>query len=102
MTSCSKRSWTWMSIIILSSRKNLRAAILVGVFFVILPVLFFNASLGQEAAGRFVKLRREMVDRDLRGRGIKDPRVLAAMETVPRHRFVPESLQSSAYEDRPL
>jgi protein-L-isoaspartate(D-aspartate) O-methyltransferase len=43
-----------------------------------------------------------MVERDLRGRGIKDARVLAAMNSVPRHLFVPETLQSAAYEDRPL
>ena len=43
-----------------------------------------------------------MVERDLRGRGIRDPRVLAAIESVPRHRFVPDHLRSSAYDDRPL
>ena len=31
-----------------------------------------------------------MIDRDLRGRGIKNERVLAAMDTLPRHLFVPE------------
>lgn len=43
-----------------------------------------------------------MIERDLRGRGIKDRRVLAAMDAVPRHLFVPEALRASAYEDRPL
>lgn len=43
-----------------------------------------------------------MVDRDLRRRGIKDERVLAAMGTIPRHLFVPERQRGSAYEDRPL
>ena len=43
-----------------------------------------------------------MIDRDLRGRGIKDARVLAAMASIPRHRFVPENLRPAAYEDRPL
>jgi protein-L-isoaspartate(D-aspartate) O-methyltransferase len=33
---------------------------------------------------------------------IDDERVLDAMGTVPRHAFVPESQQASAYEDRPL
>lgn len=46
--------------------------------------------------------RRVMIDRDLRGRGIKDPRVLAAMDAVPRHRFVPENVRAQAYDDRPL
>ena len=43
-----------------------------------------------------------MVDRDLRGRGIKDARVLGVMDSIPRHLFVPEKLRSFAYEDRPL
>jgi protein-L-isoaspartate(D-aspartate) O-methyltransferase len=34
--------------------------------------------------------------------GVKDPRVLAAMRTVPRHEFVPEALRAHAYENRPL
>jgi protein-L-isoaspartate(D-aspartate) O-methyltransferase len=33
---------------------------------------------------------------------ITDPDVLAAIERVPRHRFVPEHLQQHAYDDRPL
>lgn len=43
-----------------------------------------------------------MVDRQIAGRGIKDSRVLEAMRTVPRHRFVPEPLAAMAYHDRPL
>src|SRR5712672_4580545 len=34
--------------------------------------------------------------------GIKDPRVLEAMRTVPRHVFVPEALQGRAYGDHAL
>jgi len=43
-----------------------------------------------------------MVQRQLRARDIDDPEVLAAMEKVPRHKFVPERFQSAAYQDRPL
>ena len=46
--------------------------------------------------------RRRMVDDHLAARDIQDPRVLAAMEAVPRHRFVPADLAYVAYEDRPL
>ena len=42
-----------------------------------------------------------MVER-LRERGIRDPRVLEAMERVPRHLFVEEALWARAYEDHPL
>ena len=43
-----------------------------------------------------------MVERDLRGRGIKNERVLEAMRLVSRHRFVPEEHRPAAYQDRPL
>ena len=46
--------------------------------------------------------RRRMVDVQIRGRGITDPCVLAAMERVPRHLFVPERWRAHAHEDRPL
>jgi protein-L-isoaspartate(D-aspartate) O-methyltransferase len=46
--------------------------------------------------------RRRMVDRQLRGRDIKDPRLLAAMEKVPRHLFVPENVRHEAYGDHPV
>lgn len=43
-----------------------------------------------------------MVERDLSGRDITDPRVLAAMNSVPREEFVPPALRHSAYDDSPL
>ena len=46
--------------------------------------------------------RRAMVELQLRGRGITDSRVLAAMGKVPRHRFVPAAFSSLAYGDHPL
>jgi len=46
--------------------------------------------------------RETMVRRDLRQRGIRDERVLAAMSRVPRHRFVPPEHQHAAYADTPL
>lgn len=46
--------------------------------------------------------RETMVREQVERRGVKDPRVLAAVRAVPRHRFVPEGLIDRAYEDRPL
>ena len=46
--------------------------------------------------------RRLMVERQIAGRGVVDPRVLRAMRAVPRHRFVSTSLASKAYDDTPL
>jgi protein-L-isoaspartate(D-aspartate) O-methyltransferase len=83
--------------------KTNKVSSLVGVFSLILTSLFFfEAAQGQDRGELFLQMRRRMVDRDLRSRGIKDARVLAVMESVPRHLFVPERLQSLAYEDRPL
>jgi protein-L-isoaspartate(D-aspartate) O-methyltransferase len=50
----------------------------------------------------FDEERRRMVAEQLAARDIADPRVLHAMATVPRHRFVPESLWSHAHDDGPL
>ena len=46
--------------------------------------------------------RLAMVRRQIESRGIRDPRVLAAMRSVPRHRFVSRTLASDAYSDHPL
>jgi protein-L-isoaspartate(D-aspartate) O-methyltransferase len=48
------------------------------------------------------RLRDGMVDRQIASRDVDDPRVLAAMRTVPRHRFVPSAPLRDAYADRPL
>ncbi len=43
-----------------------------------------------------------MVAEQLVERGIADPRVLEAMATIPRHRFVPDPIGGHAYDDGPL
>jgi len=43
-----------------------------------------------------------MVNNQLKERGIEDPLVLNAMQTVPREAFVPEDLKDQAYNDNPL
>ena len=50
----------------------------------------------------FERLRRRMVEVQLRGRDIKDARVLAAMGKVPRHEFVRSDLREFAYNDGAL
>lgn len=50
----------------------------------------------------FSRLRHRMVEDQLRRRGIADERVLAAMEKVPRHLFVPKVRRFAAYDDGPL
>jgi protein-L-isoaspartate(D-aspartate) O-methyltransferase len=43
-----------------------------------------------------------MVQEQLLGRDIRDPRTLAAMAEVPRHWFVDDAMQGRAYGDHPL
>ncbi|HET7440451.1 MAG TPA: protein-L-isoaspartate(D-aspartate) O-methyltransferase [Terriglobales bacterium] len=50
----------------------------------------------------FARARQQMVETQLRTRGIRDDRVLAAMAKVPRHMFVAEHFQAQAYEDHPV
>jgi len=50
----------------------------------------------------FLAQRREMVEHQLRKRGIRDARALEAMLHVPRHEFVPEELRGQSYEDKPI
>jgi protein-L-isoaspartate(D-aspartate) O-methyltransferase len=50
----------------------------------------------------YAAARKNMVARQLVARGISDPRVLDAMEEVPRHLFVEEYLRREAYDDNPL
>jgi protein-L-isoaspartate(D-aspartate) O-methyltransferase len=46
--------------------------------------------------------RVEMIEKQLRRRGVTDAAALAAMLAVPRHEFVPEEVRSHAYDDLPL
>jgi protein-L-isoaspartate(D-aspartate) O-methyltransferase len=50
----------------------------------------------------YAQLRMEMVETQIRKRGIQDPRVLHALASIPRHEFVPEQFKPLAYTDEPL
>jgi len=50
---------------------------------------------------RYARERERMVE-EIAARGVTDPRVLAALRRVPRHRFVQEALRDRAYGDHPL
>ena len=53
-------------------------------------------------AAEFATHRQRMVEQQLKPRGIKDDRVLAAMAKVPREEFIPVDARADAYEDGPL
>jgi protein-L-isoaspartate(D-aspartate) O-methyltransferase len=74
---------------------------------VLLAALFASGAMLQTTADPSAPAERraerlEMVERQIRGRGVDDPRVLDAMRTVPRHQFVPTAVAAYAYDDRPL
>lgn len=50
----------------------------------------------------FPVLREKMVESQIATRGVTNPKILEAMRKVPRHLFVPENMQSYAYNDEPL
>ena len=67
------------------------------------PALAFACGhAATHTTAEYLERRYTMVKRQIEDRGIKDPRVLAAMREIPRHEFVPEESRQSAYEDRPL
>ena len=51
---------------------------------------------------KYERQREDMVNHQLKPRGINDPHVLEALRTVPRHLFVTEALRDQAYGDYPL
>ena len=50
----------------------------------------------------FAVARKKMVEEQLLARGIRDPRVLAALSRIPRHEFVDPGMAAQAYLDHPL
>lgn len=61
-----------------------------------------DSSRKGDAKGEFAVPRAEMIENQLRRRGITDGRVLEAMAGVPRQEFVPKELRQRAYDDVPL
>jgi len=59
-------------------------------------------TLSHSESIRLAEERRRMVAEQIVSRGVKDPLVLSALRTVPRHEFVPEDLARTAYRDAPL
>lgn len=70
-----------------------------------LLILFFVAGASGSAMAAedpYASQREAMVQQHIVDRGIHDPAVLAAMNRVPRHMFVPEKIRYLSYEDHPL
>jgi protein-L-isoaspartate(D-aspartate) O-methyltransferase len=61
-----------------------------------------DAQERDEAATVWAQERTRMVREQIAARGVRDERVLRAMERVPRHEFVPDGLAHEAYGDFPV
>lgn len=60
------------------------------------------AQSSSKVADEFKRQRQQMVEEQIRPRGIEDSTVLKAIRQVPRHRFVPAAVAHLAYRDHPL
>lgn len=68
----------------------------------LLTALMWAAAPPAASEKEFAKERKMLVEQHIENRGVKDPRVLRAMRTVPRHEFVPRQFRDQAYADHPL
>lgn len=96
-----------MNIITLSLSPILNRSLPAGCAFSVL--LFFLYSIPfplsaaeQDEEAAFAPARREMVEKQLRARGIKNPKILEVMGQVRRHLFIPEKHRGAAYRDQPV
>lgn len=51
---------------------------------------------------KYFRMRKKMVEQQIKNRGIHDKKVLDALMNVPRHKFVPEEYKDHSYDDSPL
>jgi protein-L-isoaspartate(D-aspartate) O-methyltransferase len=72
------------------------------IFLVLVVILALAVPAVTAVGDGYASLRQAMVEQQVKKRGITKPDVLAAMEQVPRHLFVPDSLQDKAYSDEVL
>ncbi len=76
----------------------------------ILPIIFLslfcmnneNSNQSFKVSDEYAEKRSRMVVKQIKVRGVRDTRVLEAMNKVPRHEFVPQNEQKYAYDDSPL
>lgn len=71
-------------------------------FFSLLLCLLLSMGTSPANEDPYLKKQQRMIERDIKGRGIKDVKVLEVMGRIPRHLFVEESDRSKAYADHPL
>jgi len=80
-------------------RKSLIFILIIFIFFLLI-VIYEHDKIDE--IDDYIEKRQNMVVSQLKNRDIADSKVLQAMLTVPRHQFVDEGIQESAYNDYPL
>lgn len=71
------------------------------ILILLILLISVNSCKGAEK-NNFDLKRKNMVEKQIKARGIKDKRVLKAMLKVPRHLLIPKEVWNEAYEDGPL
>jgi len=71
-------------------------------FILILSLGLYVAAASSPSPDPYLQKRQQMVEHDIKGRGVRDKRVLDLMANVPRHLFVDERMRDRAYGDFPL
>lgn len=70
--------------------------------FSIIIVLYGTMCSQSNPDRSYEQMRENMIEQQIKARGIKDQQVLEAIKSVERHEFVPEDQRQSAYADSPL
>lgn len=70
--------------------------------YILLSVIIVVSAVSAYSEDIYKNRRQMMVEKDIKGRGIRDKKVLEVIGKVPRHLFVDEYLRGRAYEDYPL
>ena len=71
-------------------------------FFILILLTCLTNTGSARGKEEYTIARKQMVQNQIKLRGINDNKVLKTMEIVLRHEFVPLKAKGSAYEDRPL
>jgi protein-L-isoaspartate(D-aspartate) O-methyltransferase len=71
-------------------------------FFFVFLFLCIISVFAQEQSGELQKKRQEMVTEQIIQKGINNEKIINAMLTIPRQRFIPEYIWDKAYNDTPL
>ena len=80
--------------------KVIKVALILTLFILLTSTLLLKINWAQEDI--FSRQRQQMVGAQIEQRGIKDKKVLEALLTVPRHKFVSKLYLGLAYADQPL